>query len=88
MGRGARVLIARRSMPRSGWRGTARLCPVCGLRRTAKEFQKRSYGGKGTQEVRAAWLRSKGVGRGSRTRGRYKGGSRRQRVAIGARFEA
>lgn len=51
MGRGSRVLIARKSMPRSGWRGTARLCPVCGFQRTVKEFQTRSYGGKSTKRL-------------------------------------
>lgn len=49
MGRGARVLIGRRQMPRSGWRGTVRHCPVCGKQRTVKEFQTRGYGGKSTQ---------------------------------------
>lgn len=38
-------------MQRSGWRGTLRFCPVCGLQKPAKEFQTRSYGGKSTQRL-------------------------------------
>lgn len=76
-------------MSRSGWRGSVRHCPVCGKQRTVKEFQTRGYGGKSTKRLAGAlskamalrlvgssraWLRSKGVGRGSRARGRCKGG--------------
>src|SRR5438105_3751068 len=51
MGVGARLLIARKSMPRAGWRGSTRLCPTCGNRKEVEEFQKRKYRGKSTKRL-------------------------------------